>query len=29
MLVSRHFIYPYYDVNEGRLLKWLILAGRV
>ena len=29
MLFSRHFIYPYYDVNEGRLLKWLIMAGRL
>jgi hypothetical protein len=29
MLCSRHFIYPYYDVNEGRLLKWLIMAGRL
>lgn len=29
MLFSRHFIYPYYDANEGRLLKWLILAGRL
>lgn len=29
MLFSRHFVYPYYDVNEGRLLKWLILAGRI
>ncbi len=29
MLFSRHFIYPYYDKNEGRLLKWLILAGRL
>ena len=29
MLFSRHFIYPYYDVNEGRLLKWLIMAGRI
>lgn len=29
MLFSRHFIYPYYDVNEGRLLKWLIIAGRL
>lgn len=29
MLFSRYFIYPYYDVNEGRLLKWLILAGRL
>ena len=29
MLFSRHFIYPYYDANEGRLLKWLVLAGRL
>ena len=29
MLFSHHFIYPYYDVNEGRLMKWLILAGRL
>lgn len=29
MLFSRHFIYPYYDANEGRLYKWLILAGRL
>ena len=29
MLFSRHFIYPYYDANEGRLLKWLIMAGRL
>lgn len=29
MLFSRYFIYPYYDVNEGRLLKWLIMAGRL
>lgn len=29
MLFSPHFIYPYYDVNEGRLLKWLIMAGRL
>ena len=29
MLFSRHFIYPYYDTNEGRLLKWLVLAGRL
>lgn len=29
MLFSRHFIYPYYDVNEGRLMKWLIIAGRL
>ena len=29
MLFSRHFIYPYYDANEGRLLKWLVLAGRI
>ena len=29
MLLSRHFIYPYYDANEGRLQKWLILAGRL
>ena len=29
MLFSRHFIYPYYDMNEGRLLKWLIMAGRL
>ena len=29
MLFSRHFIYPYYDVNERRLLKWLIMAGRL
>jgi len=29
MLFSRHFIYPYYDKNEGRLLKWLIMAGRI
>ena len=29
MLFSRLFIYPYYDVNEGRLLKWLIMAGRL
>ena len=29
MLFSRHFIYPYYDANEGRLLKWLILSGRL
>ena len=29
MLLSRHFIYPYYDANEGRLQKWLIIAGRL
>lgn len=29
ILFSRHFIYPYYDANEGRLLKWLVLAGRL
>jgi len=29
ILFSKHFIYPYYDKNEGRLLKWLILAGRL
>lgn len=29
MLFSRYFIYPYYDANEGRLQKWLILAGRL
>ena len=29
MLFSRHFVYPYYDVNEGRMLKWLIMAGRI
>ena len=29
LLFSRHFIYPYYDVNEKRLLKWLIIAGRL
>ena len=29
MLASRHFIYPYYDANEGRLQKWLIIAGRL
>lgn len=29
MLFSPLFIYPYYDVNEGRLLKWLIMAGRI
>ncbi len=29
MLFSRHFVYPYYDVNEGRMLKWLIMSGRL
>ena len=29
MLFSRKFIYPYYDVNEGRMLKWLIMSGRL
>ena len=29
MLFSRHFVYPYYDVNEGRILKWLIMSGRL
>lgn len=29
MLASPKFVYPYYDANEGRLLKWLIMAGRI
>ena len=29
MLFSRHFVYPYYDVNEGRMLKWFIMSGRL
>lgn len=29
MLFSRYFIYPYYDANEGRLQKWLIISGRL
>lgn len=29
MIFSHHFIYPFSDPNERRLLKWLILAGRL
>jgi len=29
MLFSRDFTYPYYDANERRMMKWLILAGRL